>query len=700
MSPSYLRSVYLRLTGVLMLIVLLALAVSAYLSHQAFERALVPEMAKKVANGGATVRSLIIKAMEQRIDFGKMYGVEQSFDELKESIREVSYVALTDMQGNIVYQRFTQPRGAAEYFHSPAILAMTPQPHASPVPVRVGDQFLVSMPIATAEKRAGMLHIGIGVDFVDRMVLDILYDVLIVLVVALFLTLELLHFIVGSKFDRAFRSLDEAFERGALGDFTSRFSVRTDAALAGVHKLIEVLRARVNSAHVALVRDLETLKRSPAHERPPGLAAAQKGLHALGLRFRFGVDDGTAQKDDSRLAKVRAPLFIFILAEEFTRPFLPAYIKELLVPVPWLSPEIVVGLPIALFMFIVAIAQPSLGRYCERVGKRRAMLLGAAIAAFGFAGSALAGSVLDLLLWRSLCAVGYALVFVAGQAHVLEHATTSNRARSFSLFIGAIMVATICGPSIGGILADNIGRRLTLVVSAVLALASIATIWQLPEEGLADARRAAARMPSLREIRGLLLNRRFMTVTALAAVPAKVLLTGMCFYLVPLYVLSIGSSQSVVGRILMVYAVAMVVLSPIAASIAATRERMELLVGVGLTTSGLGGVLMLFGNDVAWVFAATLLVGVGQSLSISAQSALVREHCDAEVALMGESSVYGVYRLIERLGNAIGPLIASVLLLGFGYRASFVTIGIGVIVCGLCFVVATRRPANSALAPA
>ncbi len=516
MSPSYLRSVYLRLTGVLMLIVLVALAVSAYLSHQAFERALVPEMAKKVASGGATVRSLIIKAMEQRIDFGKMYGVEQSFDELKESIREVSYVALTDMQGNIVYQRFTQPRGAAEYFHSPAILAMTPRPHASPLPVRVGDQFLVSMPIAAAEKRVGMLHIGISVYFVDRMVLDMLYDVLIVLVVALFLTLELLHFMVGSKFDRAFRSLDDAFERGASGDFTSRFSDRTDAALAGAHKLIEVLRARVNSAYGALVRDVETLKRSPAHERPPGLAAAQKGLHALGPRFRFGVDDRTAQKDDSQLAKVRAPLFIFILAEEFTRPFLPAYIKELLVPVSWLSPEIVVGLPIALFMFIVAIAQPSLGRYCERVGKRRAMLLGAAIAAFGFVGSALAGSVLDLLLWRSLCAVGYALVFVAGQAHVLEHATTSNRARSFSLFIGAIMVATVCGPPIGGILADNIGRRLTLVVSAVLALASIATIWQLPEEGLADARRAAARMPSLREIGGLLLNRRFMTVTALA----------------------------------------------------------------------------------------------------------------------------------------------------------------------------------------
>jgi predicted MFS family arabinose efflux permease len=698
-SSNSLRSVYLRLTSVLMLVVLLALGISAYFSHQAFEQALVPEMSKKVASGGATVRSLVLKAIEQGIDFRSMYGVEQSFDELKASIHEVSYVALTDAQGTIAYERFLPPRGAADYFRSPSVLALMAQPGGLPLPVRVGDQFLVSMPIGAGERAVGMLHIGIGANFVDRIVLDMTYDVLIVLIVALFLTLELLSFIVGSKFEAACRSLDDAFERGAAGDFRSRSGDGTNSALAGMHALIESLRARVNCAYDALLRDIETLKRSPAHERPAGLAAAQKGFVALGQRFRFGVDED-AKKDDGQLAKVRAPLFIFILAEEFTRPFLPAYIKDLLVPIPWLSPEIVVGLPIALFMLIVALAQPPLARYCERVGKRRAMLAGAAIAAFGFTASALASTVLDLLLWRSLCALGYALVFVAGQAHVLEHATTGNRARSFSLFVGAIMVATICGPSIGGILADNIGQRLTLGVSAMLALASIATIRMLPDEALGERRRAAARMPTWREIAKLLVNRRFMMVTALAAVPAKILLTGMCFYLVPLYVLAIGSSQSVVGRILMAYAVAMVVLSPIAASIATTRERMEVLVGAGLTLSGLGGALMLFGDTVGWVFGATLLVGIGQSLSISAQSALVREHCNAEVAVMGESAVYGVYRLIERLGNALGPLIAGALLLAFDYRASFVITGIGVIVCGLCFIVATRRHANVALAPA
>jgi predicted MFS family arabinose efflux permease len=328
------------------------------------------------------------------------------------------------------------------------------------------------------------------------------------------------------------------------------------------------------------------------------------------------------------------------------------------------------------------------------------MLIGASIATVGFAATSLAFNLYDLLLWRSLCALGYAMVFVAAQGHVLEHATTANRARSFALFVGAIMVATVCGPPIGGILADNIGERSTLAVAALLALGSIAAIRLLPGLDRSDPQRAPAKTPRLRELGRLLLNHRFMAITGLAAVPAKILLTGVCFYLVPLYVLSIGSSQSVVGRILMTYGVVMVVVAPIAASLATSRERMEWLVSAGLVVSGMGGLLLMAGDDVGWVFAAIFLVGLGQSLSIAAQSALVREHCDAEVAAMGEHAVYGVYRLIERLGNALGPLLAAVLVLTFGYRASFVMTGALVMLCGTCFVMATRRAHGPVLTPA
>jgi MFS family permease len=699
-SPTYLRGIYLRLAGVLMLIVVLALAASSYLSHRAFERALAPEMAKKVASGGASARALVLKAMEHRIGFRELYGVEQTFDELKGLIPDISYVAVTDAQGAILYQRFSPPVGAAAYFRQPSVLAALSTPEKSPPAVRVGNQYVVSLPIVTSQQAVGILHIGVSVEFVDRIVLDMLFDVLVVLAVALFFTLELLRFMAGAKLEAALKSLGDTIERGAAGDFATATARDTEMAFGGVSKLLEAVRVRVNSAYAALARDIEAGRRAPAHERPPGLTAAHKRLQALALRYRFGAADASARADESHLAKVRAPLFVFILAEELTRPFLPGYVRSLLVPIPGLSPDIVVGLPIVLFMLIVALGQPFLGAYCERVGNRLAMLMGACIAAFGFAASAFSGTVLDLLVWRSLCALGYAMVFIAAQAHVLEHSNTINRARSFSLFVGAIMVATVCGPSIGGILADNIGERLTFGVSALLALASIAAIRLLPGPAPTDPQRPAAKAPRLREIGALLVNRRFMTVTGLAAMPAKILLTGVCFYLVPLYVLSIGSSQSVVGRILMTYGIVMVVVSPIAASLASTRERMEKLVGAGLLISGLGGLLLWFGSSVAWVFSAVFLVGLGQSLSIAAQSALVREHCDAEVAVMGEPAVYGVYRLLERLGNALGPLLAGVLVLVFGYRISFVATGSLVLMCGTCFVLATRRSRSPAQAAA
>jgi predicted MFS family arabinose efflux permease len=694
-SQSYLRSIYLRLAGVVMLVVVLALAASAFLSHRAFEDALAPEMAKKVASGGASARSLVLKAMENHIAFREIYGIEQTFDELKRSIPDIAYVAVTDTQGAVLYQRFTAPAGAEAHFRAPGVLAAIATPNVLPPSIRVGEQYVVSMPIVTPQQAVGMMHIGVSVDFVDRIVLDMLFDVLVVLVVALFFTLELLNFMAGSKLEASLKSLGDTIERGASGDFTPLRSRGPPGPFAAVLLLLEDVRARVNTGFARLSRDIEDGRRVPAHERPPGLAAAHHGLQALSQRFRFGNTETATRGGDGQLAKIRAPLFVFILAEELTRPFLPGYIKSLLVPIPglsWLSAEVVVGLPIALFMLIVALGQPFLGAYAQRVGHRRAMMVGAGVAAFGFIASAFAGSVLDLLLWRSLCALGYGLVFVAAQGHVLEHTHNGNRAKSFAVFIGSIMVATVCGPSIGGILADNIGERWTMAVAAVLAIGSMGAIRLLPEQDAqAAAAQSAIKPPSLREIGSLMFNKRFMTVTGLAAIPAKVLLTGVCFYLVPLYVLSLGSTQSVVGRILMLYGVVMVVVSPLAASLATTRERMEWLVGSGLLLSGFGTLLLMAGNQIGWIFAAVFLIGLGQSLSIAAQSALVREHCDQEVSAIGEPAVYGVYRLLERLGNALGPLLAAVLLTAFGYRTGFVATGSAVALCGLVFIVATRR---------
>jgi MFS family permease len=692
-SERYLRGIYLRLTGAIMLVIVLALAVNAVFSHRTFEQALAPQMAKKVATVGASIRSLMLKSYENTMDFKELFGVEQVFDEVRESIPEIASFAVTDPKGRLLRRHLALPEDAEAHFAQPRVLAALETPDLVPPTVRVGSQYIVSLPIAVPEGALGMLHLGVDANFVDNMVLEMLLDVLVILVVALFFTLELLHFMAGAKLEADLRALGDAFERGAAGHFATPARRVAGHAFTSLLGLMEGVLSRVNAAYRQLAEDVQAERRRPAHERHGALAGVQASVEALGRRFGFGVEAVERKGGEAELARVRAPLFLFILAEELTRPFLPGYVKELLVPVPGLSEQFVVGLPIALFMLIVALAQPWLGVFCERHGTRRTMFIGAAVAAVGFVASAFAATVLDLLLWRSLCAAGYAMVFVAAQAYVLEHALPARRAKSFALFVGAIMVASICGPSIGGILADNVGERATLVVAALLALGALPAICMLPD----PAREAApgTRVPRLAEVAALLGNARFMLVTGLAAMPAKILLTGVCFYLVPLYIVSIGSSQAMAGRILMTYAVIMVVAGPITAGWATTRERMHALVGGGLVVSGLGGLALLAGGGTAWVFLAVALVGLGQSMSIAAQSALVGEHCEAEIRRIGEGTVYGVYRLLERLGNAIGPMLAAALVVVLGYRHAFVAIGAAVLACGLLFIVIaqlSRRP--------
>ena len=222
MSQSYLRAVYLRLAGVVMLVVIVALAASAYFSQRVFERTLAPEMSKKVAAGGASARAVLLRAMEHSVAFTEIYGIEQTFDELKAAIPDVAYVAVTDVHGEILYQRFTRPAGVAEYFRQPAMLARLNAPEFAAPAVRLDGQYLATLPIVSPQQQGvGFLHIGVSVDFINRIVTDMLFDVLVVLVVALFFTLELLHFLAGAKIESALQALGSSFERGAAGDFST-----------------------------------------------------------------------------------------------------------------------------------------------------------------------------------------------------------------------------------------------------------------------------------------------------------------------------------------------------------------------------------------------------------------------------------------------------------------------------------------------
>ena len=409
-------------------------------------------------------------------------------------------------------------------------------------------------------------------------------------------------------------------------------------------------------------------------------------------RRAAGANAGPQAAADSTPANIlgamRAPFFLFLLSEDLSRSFLPLFARSLPPGAMDLPAHLVTSLPITLFMLIVALSQPSLGTWSERIGRRRAFLGGAVLGAAAQLLSANAGSLTELLAWRSAAGLAWAVAFVAAQGFVIDHTDRSTRTRGLASFVGIIMASLICGPSIGGLLADGLGPRWTFAIAAALAAAGGLLAWRDIPRG----RPAAVAKPAgLRGYVAAVANPRFASLLLLAAIPAKIIVIAFCFYLLPLYVAQEGHSAATAGRIIMLYSVMMVLLVPVSAELVerverATRRRPHAaFVAGGLALSGLAGISMLLPLGLAGAAALALLLGVAQAMSIAPQSAMVPEATGPDMQRVGESAIYGVYRLVERLGNAAGPVIAAYLVVASGFQAAFATIGVGVLVSGIAF---------------
>ena len=431
------------------------------------------------------------------------------------------------------------------------------------------------------------------------------------------------------------------------------------------------------------------------------LLAGSRGVAALGeLEQRLARARGALHTLGSRgtqvASEVRPALFLFMLAEELPRPFLPSQARDLAPAVSWMSPEALASLPLVAFLATVALLQLPLAVMSERFARRSAFITGAFIAALGYA---LAGWATSYGLFtgaRVLSAVGFALVFVAAQGRVVDGSTTADRARSLGIFVRAILVAGLCGPLLGGVIADRLGLAPAWFAAAALAALGgvVAFRWLEPKRVAAPAA-LASELASLGKawrapgIPGLLLG---------CALPAKLILTALCFYLLPLEMQRLGYTGAEIGRMQVINPLLMVIAVPVFARYADRLGSLRAFVIGGCFVAGAGAWLVAGGFSLPLVVGTLVLLGLGQAASITPQAALVTAYA-TQLGRQSLGSVLGLYRLVERTGSAVGPAAGGWLLASVGFGPAMAAIGSLVLVgCGLYAL--TSKPPQPSPAPA
>ena len=422
------------------------------------------------------------------------------------------------------------------------------------------------------------------------------------------------------------------------------------------------------------------------------LGLGARGARALAVSEAWRRRHGAARRPaqawrPSSATAVRPALFLFMLAEELTRPFLPTWARAL-APTGWgLSPDAWASVPMVLFLAAVALLQWPLAAWSQRAGRRRGLVLGALLGAFGLAGAAVLPGYVALIGVRLVGALGFALVFVSAQGAVIDGSSSQDRARSLGQFVRTILVAGLCGPPLGGLAADQWGVPAAFgLAAAVCALAALAAWVQMRRAHCGSSAPAPAAGAGPSATRGALLQRSGLLPLLLGcALPAKLLLTALCFYLLPMHLQDAGYDNAVIGRLQTLYPLMMVLLVPLAARAADRWQRRSAFVALGGLLAGASACLAWPAGSAPLALAGVLLgLGVGQALSITPQSALVADLARRQAGAH-EAAVLGLFRLTERSGSALGPALGAGLLPLLGFGPALALIGTVVMLGSLAY---------------
>ncbi len=637
-------------------ILCLALSLFSYLVLETFEDAFTPEVEKKAALIAQKVSQDVNRAIGYEIPLEKLSAMESYLDGFVKNNKDVEAIRIKTKQGQILFA--------------------SSQPHRSSVPV-------VGLEIKQQDKSIAVVEIFAEPDYLDSHLTEMVYDLGTTVLISLLVAFELLSFFVFGRVIGPLSLFQKIFSQGGTGDFTRTLHCRATKELVRIESTINGFLYNLSEHR----RDIFDVARDiRAAQITETIKVEIDGLlEAFSNKVKTGKPYGFQDISDDNIRVIRFPLFMFMCAEELSRPFLPMLAQQYQ-NVTWLvdQQKLASALPIAVFMGMIVIVSLISGYWLEKWGGKKLFLFGVLPAVIGYVGVFFAWDYISFLAARAISAFGYAVVFVASQGYVASCSTSENRAANMSVFIGGVLVAGICGPAIGGILASQIGYHMTFAVSAIFViLAMLCLVFFLGEDRIEKYQGPVDRRSDLSFT--IFSNKAFSLITFFCAIPAKITLTAVIYLLTPLYLIELEYSEATIGRVMMLYGVLVILIMPRLSQLSDRKGWHVRMVILGSIMAGVGAMTFFVFQGLWASVTAVAFIGAGQALSMPTQLAQVQHVFNRDDANFSIASALGVFRCVERLGSVLGPLLGGALAIAYGIETAIALIGVIGLVCALIY---------------
>ncbi|MDX1486999.1 MAG: MFS transporter [Acidiferrobacterales bacterium] len=658
-----------RLVPLAALMIVIAAVVLGSLILRAFNKAVDPELSNRSLLIGTIVRADIQRALDLGIPLNQLAGTKTYLEKVLADFPEVSGITVRSADEKIV-SRAQSDEEAARQQQKAQIRS-----DVGNSVIEIPEKSFV-FPILTGNELVGASVVEIDRTYVRRQFRNVFLDVLVVILVAILLAVEITITVTATSLRQPLDQLYMLLERQMRGDFSGRLKQVTTTSLG-----------RVAARFSDHAEDLNTRfgRLWDRYASSETYADIRNRLQDLGGRFTLtGTLPRTLQLTD--VVDIRLPLFLFAMAEELSKPFLPLYIRSMITGEPWLSEAVIVSLPLIAYLIALVALSPISGFLAERLSPRRACLLALVPVAISHVGLSISSTVAEIILWRGVAGAGYAVATIACQEYALAAASFGRHTRAAAGFVAVVIGGTFCGTAVGGVLADRIGQSNVFLVGAVLiVVAAVVALGMLSAESAKHTHRESG-AGVFRGFLSVFRNGRFVALLFGIAIPANVLVATFLWYLVPLMLADLGSSTADIGRALMLYYLLTVIVAPWVARLADRYSSTPMMLTIGGVISGVA-LMALSRLSGFWPITATIAVaGVAHAFIRAPQIAHALEISRSAPA-EGQALMLGALRMFERVGSVFGLLLTAFLVGEIGYTTAVGMTGIGVTTGALLFAV-------------
>jgi predicted MFS family arabinose efflux permease len=610
----------------------------AYVAYLGIGESFSPEIAKRTELIGTVANANIQRAIEAGVPLDRLVGGQDYFQDLTQNLPEISYLGI--LPGKPILE-IGRKRSAAE--------------GVSEFPLVLNGET-----IGTIVTETDPLYFA-------AQFRDMLLDLGVVLLVIVLFAFELVVVMMTSAVTLPIDGLQHVAGLQAASDFSKRLVASGVNVISRLADRISERAVRLNGMFA------EAWRSAMAGETPEERARL---LEALGRRFGLRRSGAEVLRFCS-LSDVRLPLFLFAMADELPLSFFSLFARDADNPITWISPGIVIGLPLAAYLLATLFGAPLARPLERRFGYRNLFLAGAGMCMLANVGLFAASNIIHLIACLAINGLGFILASLSCQDYVLDMLPPAVRSRSIGLIRTAMFSGVFAGTALGGIIADRMGQRPVFIVCAVVMAVSASLIWRYVPHF-----RAGSGKPGEQEHTRLSFNllapmrsARFAAIAFGIIVPLEIVDHVFISYLLSLQMDALGSSAAGIGRAMMCFFLMLIIGGTIHDKVPRRYSNPAL---VAFASSVVSGVMLLVAAafpSSASMFLAAAGAGLGLGLAGGPQAVLVMDLAEGRLSHLGSSAVLGTMRLLER-GGAVAGLVLTGMLTGYvGYSGAVGAIG-------------------------